>query len=157
VLTVISRLLALACSLALVACSSSVVPSAAADPDPEVAVAELSATLTDALTAAKSYGMKHLGHYLELDGQALVDEGFTAPAGIAVAVQPDHTGFCLAAEHTALPADHAWRIASIDSRLQQPTPGNTCAPGTAPAQAVLEASVTTAGGGLVCLLPSKST
>jgi hypothetical protein len=148
------QLLAAAAAVGLLACSPAAPPNAAGATDPDLAVAELTATLDDALAAAKSFGMRNLGHYLELDGQALVDEGFTAPEGIALAVQPDHTGFCLAAEHTALPADHEWRVASIDSRRQQPGPGNSCADETAPAQAVLQASVTTAGGGLVCLLPA---
>jgi hypothetical protein len=148
------QLLAAAATVLMLACSPAAAPNAGGDPDPDAAVAELAATLDDALAAAKSFGMRNLGHYLELDGQALIDEGFTAPEGIALAVQPDHTGFCLAAEHTALPAEHEWRVASIDSRRQQPVAGNGCADGTPPAEAVLQASVTTADGGLVCLLPA---
>ena len=146
------RIFAFTTAVALVACSPAAVP-VTAEPDPQVAVEELTATLDEALVAAKSYGMKRLGHYLEIDGAALVAEGFTAPDGIALAVQPDHKGVCLAAEHTGLPKDHEWRIASIDSRRQEPLPGNTCAPGTAPAEVALRTAGSTAAGGLICLLP----
>ena len=98
--------------------------------------------------------MKRLGHYVEIDGAALVAEGFSAPDGIALAVQPDHTGVCLAAEHTSLPEGHEWRIASIDSQGQEPVPGNTCSPGTSPAAVALQTSGSSTAGGVICLLPS---
>lgn len=149
-------LLAAAVAVALLGCSAPMAPTASG-PDADVAVAEVSAALDDALAAAKSYGMKQLGHYLELDAEALVAEGFTAAEGVVLAAHPTHAGICLAAEHAGVPRDHEWRVASIDSRRQQPTAGNTCDPGVAPAEVALQTPAATAGGALVCLIPAEPT
>ena len=140
------RTLTIGAALALLACSPTAVPSVDTAARNTAAVAELTATLDDALTATTAFGRTTLGHSPELDAKGLAQHGFTPAAEVTVAVHADHTGFCLAAEHAELPSDHPWRIASVDSRTQRVTPGNACSNST-----------TVAGGGalgLVCTLPA---
>ena len=161
----ISIIPAAAATLALVACagpapvasSSSAITVAVADrADTTAAVTVLQRTLSDALDAAKAYGRSNLGHYRKLTHRALDAQGFRPAPDVRLRVYVSHTDYCLAATHTGLPADSRWRIASIDSRRQQPAPGDGCATllGAKGIASATASTVRSDRGGWICRLPT---
>ena len=78
-------------ALLAAACARPQAPGAGSADD----VAALQATVTQAVTAAKSYGAQHLGHYLELDRVALREAGFIPAPGVTVTVYIDHFDVCV--------------------------------------------------------------
>lgn len=159
----ISILTAAAITLSLVACGGSVPLASSAvavaalqradQADEAAGTAAIQRTLTDALEAAKSYGRANLGHYRKLDHDALAAQGFRPAPEVRLRVYVSHTNYCLAATHTGLPAGSQWRDASIESRRQQPTPGDGCATLLASGGG----AATTAGrkGEWICKLPGS--
>ena len=101
-------------------------PSAAAADTTGAAIADIQTTENDAITAAKSYGQKHLGHYLELDRKALRAEGFTPAEGVAVTVSVDHLDVCINASTSALPEASEWSTATATTDAAEPVAGGRC-------------------------------
>ena len=105
--------------------------SAAAADSPQAIAAEAAAgavqtSVTQAATAAKSYGQKHLGHYLELNTKRLRAEGFTPAEGVTVTVFVDHFDVCVSAASTTLPADADWATATATSADTDAVAGGVC-------------------------------
>ena len=101
-------------------------PSVAAADTSGAAIAEVQTTVDEAVTAVKSYGQKHLGHYLEMDRDALRAEGFTPAEGVAVTVSVDHLGVCINAATDALPADNEWSTATATTAAPEAVAGGRC-------------------------------
>ena len=118
--TAITALMATGCAQSL--------PNAAAVDTSGAAIADIQTTVNEAVTAAKSYGQKHLGHYLELDRKALRAEGFTPAEGVAVTVSVDHLDVCINAATDALPADSEWSkaTATTDAGADEAVAGGRC-------------------------------
>jgi hypothetical protein len=160
----ISILTATAISLSLVACSgavplasSALAVAAVQRADEKAGTTEIQRTLSAALDAAKSYGRSNLGHYRKLSHESLQAQGFRSSPDVRVRIYVSHTNYCLAATHTGLPAAHQWRDASVDSRLQQPAPGDRCATLLGGTGITTTASGTMPGrnGGWICRLPGS--
>ena len=100
-------------------------PDAAASSQ-EDAVAGIQTSVTEAMTASKSYGQKHLGHYLELNRKSLREEGFAPADGVSVTVYIDHYELCINATSTALPAESEWSSATATSKAPEPVAGGSC-------------------------------
>lgn len=100
-------------------------PNAAAGTS-DAAVADIQTTVDEAVTAAKSYGQKHLGHYLELDAKALRAEGFLPADGVTVTVYVDHLDVCINATTDALPAGSEWSTATATSDSPDVVAGGRC-------------------------------
>ena len=100
-------------------------PDAAASSQDD-AVADIQASVSDAMTATKSYGQKHLGHYLELNRKDLREEGFTPADGVSVTVFIDHYDLCINATSTALPEGSEWSTATATSKQPDPVAGGSC-------------------------------
>ena len=84
------------------------------------------AVLADADEAAKSFGQAHLGHFLNLKVKDLQREGFEAPSDISIAVDSDHTTYCIRASDDDLPSIHPWAKASLSSKDRAPAPEDRC-------------------------------
>ena len=105
-------------------CAQSLQSAAASSQD--IASEEIQTTVNEAVVAAKSYGQKHLGHYLELNRKALRAEGFTPPSGVALTVFVDHLDVCISATTKGLPADAEWATATATSDAPEAVAGGTC-------------------------------
>ena len=90
----------------------------------EPSVAVVRSTLLEAQAAAKAYGRANLGHYPDLDADALRAEGLAVPDGVDVTVQVDHHGFCVVTTTADLPPDHPWHRGSIATTSSAPQPGD---------------------------------
>ena len=101
-------------------------PQATAAAAAEAAAGDVQTSVSDAVTAAKSYGQKHLGHYLELDRRALRTEGFTPTDGVEVTVFIDHFDVCVSAASSTLPADAEWATATATSADPDAVAGGVC-------------------------------
>jgi hypothetical protein len=162
----ISILTAAAITLSLVACGGSVPLASSAvavaalqradQADEAAGTALIQRTLADALEAAKSYGRTTLGHYRKLSHRSLAAQGFRPAADVRLRVYVSHTNYCLAATHTGLPASSPWRVASIDSRRQQPAPGDRCATllGSTGIATTASGAMPGRNGGWICRLPT---
>ena len=162
----ISILTATAISLSLMACGGSVPLASSAvavaalqradeAADEAAATAVIQRTLSDALVAAKAYGLRNLGHYRKLSHRSLAAQGFRPAPDVRLRVYVSHTNYCLAATHTGLGAASQWRDASIDSRLQQPAPGDRCATllGSTGITTTAASAMPGRNGGWICRLP----
>ena len=114
-------ILALAAVAALTACGQAQATAPEIAPEDEMRV-----VLGDAVVAAKEYGQQHLGHYLKMDAAALEQLGLEHPANVVVEVTTDHTTYCVTAIHQGADATDPWRTASVDSKRQNPEPGDSC-------------------------------
>lgn len=105
-------------------CAASM-PSAAASSQ-EAAIADVKVSVDGAITAAKSYGQKHLGHYLELDAKALRAEGYAPSSDVTITVYVDHLDVCVTAESTGLPAGAEWATAAATTDRPEAVAGGSC-------------------------------
>ena len=115
---------ATAAALLTTGCAQAVPDAAASSQDD--AIADIQSSVADAMTAAKSYGQKHLGHYLEMNRKALADEGFTPAEGVTVTVYIDHYELCINATSSALPENAEWSSATATLKQQEPVAGGSC-------------------------------
>lgn len=115
---------AVAAALLTTGCAQAM-PNAAASTS-AAAVSDIQTSVDEAITAAKAYGQKHLGHYLELGPKALRAEGFAPADGVAVTVFVDHLDVCVAAASEALPADHEWATATATTDSPDAVAGGRC-------------------------------
>lgn len=90
----------------------------------EQALAVVRSTLLEAQAVAKAYGRANLGHYPDLDADALRAEGLAVPDGVDLTVQVDHHGFCVVTTTANLPSDHPWHRGSIATTSSAPQPGD---------------------------------
>ena len=100
-------------------------PTAAASSN-DAAIAEIQTSVNDAVVAAKSYGQKHLGHYLELNRKGLRAEGFTPSDNVTLTVYIDHYDVCVTATTDGLAADAEWATATATSDQPEAVAGGTC-------------------------------
>lgn len=112
-------------ALVTTGCAQSL-PNAAAADTSGAAIADIQTTVNDAVAAAKSYGQKHLGHYLELDRKALRAEGFTPADGVVVTVSVDHLDVCINATTKALPEGSEWSTATATTDAAEAVAGGRC-------------------------------
>ena len=119
-------LLAAAATAALLTtgCAQALPDAAASSQDQ--AVADIQTSVSEALTASKSYGQKHLGHYLELNRKDLRAEGFAPADGVTVTIFIDHYDLCINATSAALPAESEWSTATATSKTPDPVAGGSC-------------------------------
>ena len=85
------------------------------------------AALTEANEAARTYGRKHLGHYLDLKAAKLIRSGLAIPDGIQLEVRAKHTSYCIVATSQELAEEHPWARATIGPKLEGPSPDDRCA------------------------------
>ena len=119
--TAAALLLTTGCAQSMTAAAADSAQAAA-----EVAAGEVQTSVTAAATAAKAYGQKHLGHYLELNGKRLRAEGFTPPDGVVITVFVDHTDVCVSAASSTLPADAEWTTATATASDTDAAAGGVC-------------------------------
>ena len=100
-------------------------PNAAASSQ-DAAVADIQSSVTEAMTATKSFGQKHLGHYLQLDRKDLRAEGYTPADGVSVTIYIDHYDLCINATSAALPEGSEWSTATATSKQPEPVAGGSC-------------------------------
>lgn len=119
-------------------CAQSLSANAApADTAEAAAIADIQDSVESAVTAAKSYGQDHLGHYLELNPKALRAAGFTPTSGVDITIYVDHFDVCINAVSSALPADSEWSTATATSRAPDAVAGGACSEADALKQVVL--------------------
>ena len=111
----------------LVAGCGGAVAGGARDVSEEAHAKEVRSVLTEADVAAREYGRKHLGHYLDLGKKNLIRAGLQLPDGIDLDVRTNHTGYCLVATSEELPDAHPWARATIGPKLEAPSPNDRCA------------------------------
>ncbi|MDQ4095561.1 MAG: hypothetical protein M3174_05070 [Actinomycetota bacterium] len=80
--------------------------------------AEMRTFLEDARSAANDFGRRHLGHFLKLDEKALRKNGLEIPPGAGLVVRTDHTGYCIEASSSQIPAEDEWSAASVVSGFE---------------------------------------
>ncbi len=107
-------LVALTAALGLGACT-------AATSRPEntnaTSAADVRALLQDARHAAQEYGRRHLGHFLDLDKKALLQQGLRLPDGIELRVRTEHDGYCIRSSASKLETSDEWAIATASSGI----------------------------------------
>ena len=119
-------LLAAAATAALLTtgCTQALPDAAASSQDQ--AIADIQTSVSEAMTASKSYGQKRLGHYLELNRKDLRAEGFAPADGVTVTIFIDHYDLCINATSAALPAASEWSTATATSKAPEPVAGGSC-------------------------------
>lgn len=110
----------------LVAGCGGAVASGGRDVSDEARAEEVRSVLTDANVSARTYGRKHLGHYLDLGKKQLIRAGLQIPESVDLEVRTNHTGYCLVATSMDLPDTHPWARATIGPKLDAPSPNDRC-------------------------------
>lgn len=111
-------------ALLLGACGGSETAPSSGDPVEQAAVVR--STLSEAGEAAQRFGQAHLGHFLKLEAKDLRREGFEAPSDISIAVETDHTSYCIRATSSELPSINLWAKATLLSTDRVPAPEDRC-------------------------------
>ncbi len=117
--------------LLLLAAAGSACAEAAGDPMVNIQQASDQAQLSEELlveagTAAKAYGRRHLGHYLELRKKHLIRGGLSIPRGFSLHVGAAHTSYCVRITNNNLPSIHPWRVGTISSATSGPAIADRC-------------------------------
>ena len=116
---------ALICAALLSTACGGATAQPAAQQDEDVA-ASIRITLEAADDLARSYGRKHLGHYLKLDAARLERAGLEIPDDLDLDVKTTHVSYCIKATSSALSGTHAWTISTIGSHTDGPSPDDRC-------------------------------
>ena len=93
-------------------------------------VAAQQSALKNAATASESFATSQTaGSYVGLDaddGTLLSAEGYSAVAGVTLAVTATANDYCIVATHANLDAAHDWQVSSYDSDEGQPALDDAC-------------------------------
>lgn len=89
--------------------------------------AEIESGLKNAATAAETYAVDNNGSYEFADESDLIALGLQLPPNVAVAgLKMEESRYCIILEHTRLPSDHPWRVASYSSEVGAPMSDDSC-------------------------------
>ena len=107
-------MLAIAATVAVGACTADrATPTNA----PATSPANVRTFLSNAQNAAREYGKEHLGHFRDLNENALQKFGLRVPPRVRLHVGSNHTGYCIQATTVDLEASNTWSIATASSSI----------------------------------------